>query len=212
MEGGKMKILICGIGAAGSNLVNSLVPDLKGEHEITVLDKDKVEERNVTAGTQLYTTDQIGLYKTEALQFNIFKRYEREINILTQDIFDTEFLQLSDYSLVVDCFDNFRARNRLQAFATGPGAPEDGGNDVLHVGFSDQFTFAIEWHSNYKAPTDITTGIDICEMPGAAAFVNIVGSLGSLVVQEWVNAMETKKYDNLYMEILGGKFEHRIVK
>lgn len=38
-----MKILVAGIGAIGSNLTADLVADLKGKHEITVLDMDNVE-------------------------------------------------------------------------------------------------------------------------------------------------------------------------
>lgn len=180
-------------------MTNCLVPDLKGKQEVTVLDMDKVEERNFTAGTQRYTAEQVGLSKVEALQFNIFKWYEREIKILQKDIMDMDFNTIKEYDLIIDCFDNFRARNRLQSFAQRVDKP------VLHVGFSDQFTFAIEWSDNYKVPTDITTGMDICEMPGAAAFATCVGSLAALVAERYVDEKEK-------MEILGGKYEHKIIK
>ena len=45
------QILICGIGAIGSNLTSLLARDLKEDWTITVLDKDCVEERNIRAGT-----------------------------------------------------------------------------------------------------------------------------------------------------------------
>ncbi len=188
-----MNILICGAGAIGSNLVRNLVPDLKGEHEITILDMDKVEERNVTPGTQFYSPDQIGLSKVEALQFNIYKWYEREIQIINENV---KKVNLVNYDLIVDCFDNHEARNFLQEAWTDTLAH---GCELLHVGFSDQFTFSVEWAEGYKVPTDITSGMDICEMPGAAAFVAHVGALASLVVEQFVNEGE-------FMDILGGKF------
>lgn len=188
-----MNILICGAGAIGSNLVKNLVPDLKGKHEITVLDFDGVEERNVTPGTQFYSPDQIGVSKVEALQMNIYKWYEREIQIINRDIKETN---LVNYDLIVDCFDNHDARKFLQEAWADTLAH---GTDLVHVGFSDKFTFAIEWAHNYQVPTDITTGMDICEMEGASAFVAHVGALASLVVEEFVNKEEK-------MEILGGKF------
>jgi len=193
-----MNILICGVGAIGSNLIKNLVPDLKGEHEITVLDMDMVEERNTTAGTQFYSPDQIGLPKVEALQMNIYKWYEREIQIINRNVKDSYIL---NYDLIVDCFDNNEARAYLQKMWNDTIAH---GCGLIHVGFSDQFTFAIEWAHNYKVPSDITSGMDICEMEGAGAFVSHVASLASLVVEEFVNKEEK-------IEILGGKFYAKIL-
>lgn len=193
-----MKILICGAGAIGSNLTARLVSDLKGEHEITVLDKDIVEQRNLTAGTQFYTPDQIGLPKVEALQFNIYKNYQREIYIVNRLV---EATTIIDYDLIIDCFDNHDARNYLQELWRNTLGH---GTGLLHIGFSNNFTFAIEWAENYNVPTDIT-GLDICELPGASAFVNSVASIGALVAEEYI--LNSKK-----IEVLGGKFEHKIIK
>lgn len=192
-----MKILILGAGAIGSNLTKYLVPDLKGEHEITVLDMDKVEQRNVQAGTQFYTPEQVGIDKVEALQFNIYKWYNRDVEILTQNILETsgeEFFSV--YDLVIDCFDNHEARSFVDRHSTSP---------TVHVGFSDSFTFSIEWEEGYKPPTNFTSGIDICEMPGASAFVNSVASLGALVAEEFI--LNQKR-----LEVLGGKFTHNLIK
>lgn len=194
-----MKILVCGIGALGSNLVRELVPDLKGEHLISVLDKDNVEERNITAGTQCYTRDQIGISKVEALQFNIYKWYEREIDTIRGEVNADYPVILDNYDLMVDCFDNFASRNRLQALHKLFRI------NLLHLGFSDNYTFTIEWAEKYKVPTDITTGFDICTLPGAAAFVSSVAALGSLVAEEFI--LNKKK-----LEITGGKFIHSLIK
>lgn len=192
-----MKILILGVGAIGSNLVAHLVPDLKGEHEITVLDMDKVEKRNVQAGTQFYTEDQIGRDKVEALQFNIYKWYNREVEILNQNILETtgeEFFTQFDF--VIDCFDNHEARSFVDRHATSP---------TLHVGFSDNFTFSVEWDADYNPPTNFESGIDICEMPGASAFVSSVASIGALVAEEFI-------LNDKQPEVLGGKFTHSLIK
>lgn len=191
-----MKILICGVGAIGSNLTARLVADLKGQREITVLDKDKVEERNTTAGTQFYTPDQVGLTKVEALQFNIYKWYQREINIFEGDIIEW-IGQSPKQDLVIDCFDNHKARKVTNAFK--------GFTELIHLGFSQDFTFAIEWAENYKTPADLTSGFDICTVAGAGAFVNSVASLGSLVVEEFIN-------NNRKLEVVGGKFTHSLIK
>lgn len=196
-----MRILICGAGALGSSLTRLLVPDLRGQHELTVLDKDKVEERNVTPGTQFYTPDQLSLPKVEALQYNIWKSFNREIGILHQELEDTDksiFMAPVDeeekYSLLVDCFDNHDSRKLLQSFSDV--------FPVLHIGFSDSYTFAIEWADNYQVPTDIKSGFDICEMAGAAAFVNMVAALGALTIEEFI-------WNNKRLEFVGNKFNMR---
>jgi molybdopterin/thiamine biosynthesis adenylyltransferase len=192
-----MKILICGAGALGSNLTRLLVPDLKGQHEITVLDMDDIEERNVTPGTQWYSVEQIGIPKVEALQYNVYRWFEREIEVKNQNLNFSKLRDLADFDFIIDCFDNYFARNLLQHASQGI--------EVLHIGFSDQFTFEIEWAKNYQVPSDITSGFDICEMQGAASFVSSVASLGALVVQEYINKNEK-------ISILGNKFTHTIVR
>mgnify|MGYP001606684005 CR=1 FL=1 len=206
-----MNILICGAGAIGSNLAALLACDLKGEHEIIVLDKDNVEERNVQAGTQFYQKDQVGMSKVEALQYNIYKWYEREVKIINKEI-SHENLRIilesgktinvvDSYDLIIDCLDNYDARSLVQNHWEQLHKKLN----ILHLGFSDQFTFAIEWAENYKVPTDITSGFDICEMEGAASFVKMVASLGSLVTQEFIK-------DGKKREFLGNKFSIREVK
>jgi len=197
-----MKILICGVGAIGSNLVRYLVPDLKGQHEITVLDMDTVEERNVTPGTQWYTPDQIGLPKVEAVQFNAYNTFQREIEIRNEKF--TKDLTIHDYSLVVDCFDNQEARQAIESALHMDKVMRWGDTRVLHIGFSDQFTFEIEWDEWYQVPTDITTGMDICEMPGAAGFVGSVASLGALAVEKYI-------WENDKIRVLGGKYHRSFI-
>lgn len=202
-----MNILILGAGAIGSNLTNRLVADLKGEHEITVLDMDTVEERNVLAGTQFYTRDQIGMPKVEALQYNIYKFHEREINIINKE-YKKSSVDFKEYDLIIDCFDNHEARKTVQEQKRVDGILRWGSYSVLHVGFSDQFTFAIEWAENYKVPDDIISGLDICEMSGASTFVNYVVSLASLVVQEYIS--DSKK-GRKHLEIIGNKYSYSLL-
>lgn len=196
-----MKILICGAGAIGSQLVRSLIPDLKGEHEITVLDMDIVEKRNIVPGTQWYTMDQIGLPKVEALQFNVYKAFERDIQILDGDIrsllgwLKGTIHNAEKFDLIVDCFDNHEARRITQQYSVSP---------LIHIGFSDRFTFEVEWAEWYAVPTNITTGMDICEMPGAAGFINSVASLGALVIESYLETGEK-------MRVLGGKYQRSLV-
>lgn len=208
-HGNKQKILVLGVGAIGSNLTNRLVADLKGSAEITVLDMDTVEERNVIAGTQFYMRDQIGMSKVEALQYNIYKFHEREINIinkkLTLDYNGTFAKLIVPVDLVIDCLDNHEARKIAQTSVINQNKAGVSQQHLLHIGFSDQFTFAVEWAENYKVPEDIISGMDICEMEGASSFVNYVASIGSMVVQNYLK-------DGTKDDVLGGKMRHSIIR
>lgn len=191
-----MEILIAGIGAIGSNLAAILTADLRGEHKISILDRDFVEKRNYQAGTQFYMPEQEGMLKVHALQYNIYKWYQREVNAIDRELDETtadQFVLAFHGGLIVDCFDNHDSRKLLQETCRKRYI------NCLHAGFSDQFTFAVEWAENYQVPTDITTGMDICEMQGAAAFVKTVAGLTASVVEKF---LETKDK----IEIIGNRF------
>jgi hypothetical protein len=74
---------------------------------------------------------------------------------------------------------------------------------IAFTTFKHKMTFAIEWAEDYQVPSDITSGIDICEMPGASAFVASVGAVGSLIIQEFI-------LNGVKKSIIGGKYIHSI--
>ena len=129
----------------------------------------------------------------EALQYNIYQAYGREIEIYHGDI-RKWLVEGGKSDIVIDCFDNKEAREVIQA-------QYKDFSGVLPVGFSDDFTFAIEWAENYIVP-DTTVTIDICELTSASSFVNLISSLASLVVQE-------KIINGKQREFTGNKFTIR---
>lgn len=58
------KVLIIGLGALGTKVASNLVRS--GVKEITIVDKDKVEEKNLLS--QFYTKKQVGMTKARALK------------------------------------------------------------------------------------------------------------------------------------------------
>ena len=206
-----MNILICGAGALGSSLAQVLVPDLKGEHQVSILDMDVVESRNIEAGTQFYMPGQVDSPKTEALEYNLYKWFQRAITPIHGKLVDfntpgrgEDFtpIMLTPYDLIIDCFDNQEARELLQKSWKETFAHDA---DLLHAGFSDQFTFAIEWAEHYQVPTDITSGFDICQTQGAASFVKMVGAYVSLVVQDYLKTGDK-------IELIGNKLSVRRIE
>ena len=178
-----MKILICGVGSLGSRLAECLVPDLKGQHEIVILDRDKVEERNLNI--QFFLPDQVGMSKVEALQYNLYKHFSREVGIKHMDVKEIE----GQYDLIVDCLDNHDARQIVQNLIHITNHIP-----LLHVGLSDKKTFEISWAKNYSVPTDLISGWDICEEEGMSSFVQLVSALTSQIIQHYLSTGEKKEF------------------
>lgn len=196
-----MKILILGAGAIGSNLTRYLASTLPIEIDLSVLDYDTVEDRNVQVGTQFFYRDQVGLKKVDALQYNIFQLTGREIKIHDYEVIDAQGLTIllvnetlppgetevifDAYDLVVDCFDNKEAREAAKEACIKTQIP------CIHVGFSPNMTFEIEWNdavdgNEYQVPETADKKFDICERQGAAAFVNMVSAVAASAIEEWL--------------------------
>ncbi len=156
---------------------------VRDNHEITVLDHGIVEERNIRAGTQFYLREQIGISKTDALQYNIYKYFNQPVDILQKPFIVSD---VNGMGLVIDCFDNFEARSAItEACRTIP---------CVHVGFSPNFTWSILWNEGYVPPEDPIKGFDICEMEGASSFTHLVSSLGALVAQNYLTTREKHEF------------------
>ena len=157
-------------------------------------------ERNLNI--QPYFSDQIDLPKTQALQYNLYKAYSKEVTIITEKLTNNNFDELLlpfTEGLIIDTFDNYEARLLVHD------AVRRRHINCLHIGFSQDMTFSIEWEPNYTVPTNFKTDFDICTLPGASSFVRMVASLGSLVVQEFITSGSKLEY-------IGNKYSIREVK
>jgi len=195
-----MKIYIFGLGAIGSNLLTNLIMDTK-DVEFIIIDKDKVEVRNIQAGTQFYFRDQIGNSKVKALKMNVYNLFGKKIsNIIEQNINEMIVgnILYDKPDLVVDTFDNAVSRNMLGDFCKKTNI------DCVHVGFSPQYTFEVTWNEDYPEQDGTNQGIDICEMIGARAFVQAVSGLASQVILQFIR-------DKKKINIAGNKFISKIV-
>lgn len=191
------EILILGAGSLGGNLALNLLADT--DENITVLDFDEVEMRNIGTGIQPYNKDQIGLPKVFALQNIAYVDFAKELKIVNNKLDKDNLNLLTGYDLVIDCFDNVYSRKLVKDYFD---CPTELGS-CLHVGFSGLKTFTISWDVNYKVP-EKDSGIDICEMSGARSFIRNVASLTSIVVQKYLKG-------GVKLEIFGNPLYHHII-
>ncbi len=179
-------------------MVANMVPDFHSDEKVTILDFDVVEARNLQ-GTQFFTPEVKNHNKTEALQYLIYKVYGIEINFINEKLSPDNIDLLSDYNLIVDTFDNYISRKLVQDYCM------DHHLTILHCGFSDKFTFSIEFGDHYRVPEDNPKAKDLCELPGASSFVHMVAAIGSSVVQEYLKTGKQR-------EFTGNKFSIREIK
>lgn len=172
---GQIRLTVCGAGAVGSNLVNNLAR--QGIQNITVIDFDRVEEHNIS--TQIYTERDVGLFKVEALQTEVFNTVGAEIIAIRQKLTDRNVKKfLKDADLVVDGFDNHEARALVTEHCQTTGI------SCLHVGLSADYAEVV-WNEQYTVPHD-TVEADICEYPMARNLILFAVALACELIVRFV--------------------------
>ncbi|MBX3171653.1 MAG: ThiF family adenylyltransferase [Candidatus Eremiobacteraeota bacterium] len=148
-----MKMLICGVGTLGGNLVEHLART--GLDALTVLDHDKVQPRNLA--NQPYFQHQLAKSKVAALAETVFRIRGQQIETVHKRLHEGNARGLvKGYELVVDCFDNHQARHDLQQ------ACRQARVDLVHMGLSLDYGEVI-WDEHYRVPPDVAR--DPCAEP-----------------------------------------------
>jgi molybdopterin/thiamine biosynthesis adenylyltransferase len=180
---GQIRVTICGAGAVGSNLVTNLVR--QGLHKITVIDFDRVETHNV--GTQTYTESDVGIFKVEALQAEVFRAVGIEIIAIRQTLTARNVEKLlQDTDLVVDGFDNHAARALVTEHSRIAEIP------CLHIGLSADYAEVV-WNEQYIVPRD-TTAADVCDYPLARNLIQFAVALASEIIVRFVITGQRQNY------------------
>lgn len=180
----RVPIVICGAGALGSNLTETLVR--QGLDNIEVIDKDRVVTHNVS--TQIYTRAEIGSLKVSALQKRMFVCTGVEIAAhhkeLTKD--NAENL-LKNANLVVDCFDNTPSRQLVQD------ACRKLNIDCLHCGLYQDYGELV-WDERYKVRQQPPEG-DPCDEPLARNIIILTITVAAEEILDYILSIKPRKKD-----------------
>ncbi|HVK13076.1 MAG TPA: ThiF family adenylyltransferase [Gemmataceae bacterium] len=170
----KLRVVLCGAGALGSNLADNLVR--QGLAVLRVIDRDKVETHNV--GTQVYGAGEVGAWKVEALKNRLFRACGVEIEALNKELTEkTADRALAGAGLVIDAFDNSASRRLVQEASRRLALP------CLHVGLNADYAEVL-WDESYRVPNDV--GGDVCVYPLARNLVLLAVAVASEVVVRFV--------------------------
>jgi hypothetical protein len=187
-------IVVCGVGAAGSNTLMHLIyayPNLN----FTIVDFDKVESRNWEAGTQPYSKIDLNRPKTQAMQRIAIGLNGKKINVVNKMIVSVKDLEdltkNPTNTLFIDAFDNAESRNIFLKLKKT--------YNVIHIGFSANLCGEAVWDGMFtqmiKSKKD--ADIDVCEMTMARPFIFALTSLASMVISGFI---ENGKKENMYFD------------
>ena len=173
-------VTVCGCGALGSNLVDSLAR--MGVPKIRVVDFDRIEASNV--GTQVWSSSDVGAFKTEAMKRHAFKAAGVEIEAITKMLDESNVKSTFRHSqLVVDCFDNADSRRVVRDACKLHSMP------CLHAGMSNDGFAEVTWNDSYKIPK-ANAGGDPCDVPLTRSLVLLTVGV---MVEEIMNFFLAKK-------------------
>jgi molybdopterin-synthase adenylyltransferase len=165
------RVTVCGAGALGSHLADTLAR--QGVRRLRVIDRDRVEEHNVS--TQLYGESDVGGAKVEVLRSLLFRATGIEIDAVRKDLDDRNARKLlRDADIILDTFDNSASRRLVRDHC------RETGTACLHVGLFADYGEVI-WNDHYRVPNDANG--DVCDYPLARNLVmlTVAVAAGTLV-------------------------------
>ena len=187
-------IVVFGVGAAGSNVLQHLLYAFPMMN-FTVVDDDKVEGRNVDPGTQPYSKMDLNRPKVQAMQRIAMTLKNKKINGLVRRIVDVRDIQTialnAKTTLIIDAFDNAASRNLFTQLS--------GDYSVLHIGFSGALTGEAVWDGVFTPMAEAKSDkkIDVCEMTLARPFIFALCSMAAIVIARFI---EKDEKVNMYMD------------
>ena len=154
-------VTICGAGALGANVTESLAR--QGFARLSVIDRDRVEERNLS--TQPYYRTDVGAFKAKILANGLYRALGTTVTARAEELTPTNAAKLlAGAGLVVDTFDNSLARQAVKDACTRLALP------CLHVGLASGYAEVL-WDESYRVPSAVND--DVCDYPLARNLVTL---------------------------------------
>jgi len=178
------KIVICGAGALGSNLLNVIAR--QGFTSLSLIDMDKVESHNVA--NQLFGKSDVGSAKVRACANKMFRELGVKIEPIFKELKQNNTIKLfKKASLIVDTFDNFESRKIVKDHCLDL--------PCVHAGMSDDGFSEIKWNSDYKIPETEVEQNDVCEYPLAVNLVHFTVCLLAEAIIRFIDLGQKINFD-----------------
>jgi molybdopterin-synthase adenylyltransferase len=180
------QITICGTGALGANLAESLAR--MGLRNLRVIDRDRIEPHNLS--TQPWQTRDVGSPKVMVLAHMLYRAVGTRVDPQQVELVATNATKILKGShLVVDAFDNIPGRRLVGEKAKEMHIP------CLHLALGGSSDYGCGlWNDDYVLP-DKPAGIDGCEYPLTRSLALMVAAAGSEVIARFLVAKEQHGFE-----------------
>ena len=178
----RASVTVCGAGALGANLVETLARS--GVGQLTVIDFDRVELRNLS--TQPYHRADIGALKAKMLANTVYRAVGTPVTPVTQRL-TAENAQklLRDPDLVIDAFDNSVARQAVKMACAAQELP------CVHAGLGGDYAKVV-WEPGYRVPSAVND--DVCDYPLARNLVMLTVAIAAESAIRFLTTGQNKGY------------------
>ena len=154
-------VTVCGAGALGANIVDSLART--GLTRLRVVDRDRIEARNLS--TQPFYRADVGAFKATMLGNVLYRALGVEVDARSEDLTAGNARKfLRESALVVDAFDNSVSRRVVKEYC------ESAGVACLHAGLAGDYAEVV-WNEVYRVPSAAQD--DVCDYPLARNLVTL---------------------------------------
>ncbi|HEX8073312.1 MAG TPA: ThiF family adenylyltransferase [Pyrinomonadaceae bacterium] len=193
----EMPLTVCGAGALGANVLESLAR--QGFARLRVVDRDRVEEQNLS--TQPYGRAEVGAHKARVLAHAVYRALGVEADARAEELTAANAAKLLGGSaLVLDAFDNSVARRAVQDYCAGAGVA------CLHAGLAGDYAEVI-WNEVYRVPSPAQD--DVCDYPLARNLVTLAVAVACECVVEFVAEGARRSYTITLRDLAVRPFELR---
>ncbi len=177
-----LRVTVCGAGALGANIVESLARS--GFAQVRVIDRDRVEERNLS--TQPYYYGDVGAFKARILANCLYRAVRVEVEARNEELTAENAAKLLDGSrLVVDAFDNSVSRQVVKDYCLRSNLP------CLHAGLSGDYSEVI-WNEIYRVPSAARG--DVCDYPLARNLATLTAAIACEVITTYAATGERQSF------------------
>ncbi|HLL72196.1 MAG TPA: ThiF family adenylyltransferase [Pyrinomonadaceae bacterium] len=171
---GEFPVAVCGAGALGANIAESLAR--MGFNQLRVVDRDRVEQRNLS--TQPYYLADAGAFKARMLANDLYRAVGVEVDARSEELTAANAKKLLKGSaLVVDVFDNSASRRVLKEHTEGARLA------CLHAGLAGDYAEVV-WNEIYRVPSAAQD--DVCDYPLARNLVTLTVAVACETIVDFV--------------------------
>ncbi len=180
------RVTICGAGALGANLAESLAR--MGLRQLRVIDRDKIDVHNLS--TQPWQSQDVGAPKTRILANTLYRAVGARVDAQQIELTEANATKLlKESAVVVDAFDNIPSRRAVIDAAAKLNVP------CLHVALGGDGAYGCGlWDAAYVLPEQ-ATGTDTCDYPLARSLALIVAATGAEVVAGYLESGQRRGFE-----------------